>query len=71
MKSTVLVSFFCTYRAASDEELNQYAGYWESESGQWLNRITSEVWFEAMSAAGREAGKRIAEINPKKSMTRL
>ena len=71
MKSTVLVSFLCTYRAASDEELNQYAGYWESESGQWLNRITSEAWLEAMSAAGREAGERIAEINSKKSMTRL
>ena len=71
IKSTVLVSFLYTYRAASDEELEQYAGYWESESGQWLNQITSEAWLEALSAAGREAGERIAEIKSKKSLTRL
>ncbi len=71
LKSTILISFLYTYRAASDEELEQYAGYWESESGQWLNRITGEAWLEAMSAAGREAGGRIAEISSRKSLTRL
>ena len=71
IKSTILVSFLYTYRGASDEELERYAGYWESESGQWLNRITGEAWLEAMSAAGREAGARIAEIGSKKSLTRL
>lgn len=61
MKNNTLVNFLFTYRSVSDEELTQYLSFWESETGRWFGRASSQAFLGAMAAASADAGKRIQE----------
>lgn len=59
LKNSTLVSFLYTYRSVSDEELNTYIDFWESDTGKWFNRVSSEAVMEAMTKAAEGAGNQM------------
>ena len=56
-RESVLALGLFTYQAVSDEELEQYVQFLESELGQWFNRLAVEGVTQAMG----QASKRLAE----------
>jgi hypothetical protein len=59
LKNARIVHYLFTFRAAADDELEQYVRFWESPSGQWL-RAAIEAGF---GDATRQMGGRLkAEI---------
>jgi hypothetical protein len=64
-KSQIQASLLYTYRRATQQELAEYAGFMESDLGQWFGQLISNSLLQAMSAAAEEAGKGVAEtFNP-------
>ncbi len=59
LKNNTLVAFLYTYRSVSDEELNTYIDFWESDAGKWFNQISSEAIMEAMVKAAEEVGNQM------------
>ena len=65
MKQNILVAFLYTYQSVSDEELNEYINYWNSNEGNWWNDILSRALLDAMAKVGRDAGNKLAIALPK------
>jgi hypothetical protein len=50
MTNARIVQYLFAYRSASDAELEQYAGFLESDSGKWLTSSIDKGFFEATGA---------------------
>ncbi|MBI4546800.1 MAG: hypothetical protein HY707_02385 [Ignavibacteriae bacterium] len=61
IKEATKVSFLFTYRSVSADELRRYIRFYESETGQWFSRVSSEGLIRALTHAIRKAGREIAE----------
>ncbi|GMR18312.1 MAG: hypothetical protein BMS9Abin33_0719 [Gammaproteobacteria bacterium] len=62
MQNQVLLTFLFTYRSLSDEELGQYVAFASTKSGQKYHRVMTEALMRALSEAGTQLGKNMAEI---------
>jgi hypothetical protein len=61
IRQAMLISYYHTYSALSDAELEQYVRFYESELGRW----TSQQWIDALSnaltIAGQDAARKLAK----------
>lgn len=62
MQNQVLVTFLFTYRSLTDKELGQYVGFASTKSGRKYHKVMMEALTLALSNAGTQLGKNMAEI---------
>ena len=60
-RNRIQLSLHFMYRDVSDEELEQYLAYLESENGEWLSSVLLKSLFAAMESGARRSGEVLAE----------
>lgn len=60
-RNRIQLSLHYMYRDVSDEELERYLGYLESENGAWLSSVLLKSLFAAMEEGARRSGEVLAE----------
>jgi len=51
IEDRILARLLFTYRVVPDEDLASYVAFWESDLGQWFNRVSSDAYLEALQGA--------------------
>jgi hypothetical protein len=64
MRRVCLVSMLLAYRGLSDEELDQYVQFVESEAGQWYMSVTNSALLAAINAAADTTASELAATVP-------
>jgi hypothetical protein len=60
IQQTMLMSFYYTYKGLSDEELEQYVRFYESELGTWASQRWTQAMTSALAAAAENASQKLA-----------
>ena len=60
IEDRILARFLYTYREVSDEELTTYVAFWESDVGQWFNRVSSEAYAQAIERGAGQVTRGLA-----------
>jgi hypothetical protein len=58
LRRVAMVGFFFTYRELSDDEIETYIGFAESEAGRWYRDVLMGSFLDAVSTASRAIGGR-------------
>ena len=53
MRNARLVHYLFAYQGASDDELEQYVTFFESENGKWFVSLIDKGFYEATEAISR------------------
>jgi len=61
IRETVLLSMLYTYRDVSEETLESYAAFLESDAGRWYSRTLSRAMLGAMTASATRLGTGLRE----------
>ena len=48
IEDRILARLLFTYRDVTDDDLSAYITFWESDTGQWFNRVSSDGYLEAI-----------------------
>ena len=64
MRRVCLVSMLLAYRGLSDDELDQYVQFVESESGQWYMSVMNSALLAAVGAAADATAAELATAVP-------
>lgn len=64
MRRVCLVSMLLVYRSLSDEELDQYVQFVESEAGQWYMSVMNSALLTAINAAADTTASELAAAVP-------
>jgi len=59
MKNARIVQYLFAFQSATDEELEQYAGFLESDGGKWLAAIVDKGFFDATESISRQLREEI------------
>ena len=62
IRANVLARLLFTYRAAPDDELEQYVAYWESPTGRWFSRLAIDALTRAETQAFEVMMRRFTEL---------
>ena len=57
IRAATLVNMLYAYRSTTDQELDEYAQFAESEPGRWFNRLSRQGVLAAMTAAAEAAAR--------------
>jgi hypothetical protein len=57
IRTETLVNMLYTYRSTTDQELDEYAQFAESEPGRWFSRLSRQGVLAAMTAAAEAAAR--------------
>jgi hypothetical protein len=69
MKNARIVHYLFAYQSATDEELEQYVNFLESDSGKWLISLIDKGFFEATGAIARGLSSDIPRnVKPKRHL---
>jgi hypothetical protein len=62
VKNARIVHYLFAFQSASDAELEQYAGFLESDSGKWLSSAIDKGFFEATESVSRRLREEIPRL---------
>ncbi len=62
LENSSLISSLYTYQSVSDEEIKQYAAFYESETGQWFGKLLKEAFKGAFATIGEKIGSRMIDV---------
>jgi hypothetical protein len=67
MRNAKLVQYLFAFQSASDTELEQYAGFLESDEGKWLISAIDKGFFDATASISRQLQAEIQRnLKPKR-----
>ena len=65
LKEMTLNSLLFTYKDVTDEELQQYIDFYETENGKWFIQLLNDSIVNAMQESSKEIGKEMAKVMAK------
>ena len=58
----ILVKLLFTYRDASEQELSDYAAFWESDLGRWFNGLSVDAFTTSLTGASTAMAQELAPL---------